>query len=487
MTFDRDLEDKLRKLGEDVGPGRSLKEAVQAKLAEQPKAQIRPVTLWRTMMKSPIMKMTPAAVVIAIVAVCIVLWQSPSTPAYAIGQTVEAMKNIRFVHVVERSRIGGVIQQERWIEMGEDGRQARYRQDKPPHILVINDGESAARFHQDTKTMFLYGRDEMPYHWIGPLRETFDNLLDEGLIIEENAVLRGRHVHKVWWPMMRRICYVDPVTKLPVALGATELRYEEPGAGTFDISRFASQEYTVIDRRPGASGAAEAGGGTDLEHVLYADLEIALHAQTSVETASGDNVIALYRTGPHTCEGELDLKVACDDDLSWHLSISKTGAVPGTYMCWLREYHMSAPGGVETVGVTLIAGGDVPREGHAATVRLKAVPRPDPDRDARACETLGFALYDAKRYAEAVAVFEKMVAAVNASEDDRAIALTWQGHMLDLLGRREQAIEQYRAVVSLGLESSVNHDQYDLSYAFTPYAVERIETPFVRRENRDRY
>jgi tetratricopeptide (TPR) repeat protein len=45
-------------------------------------------------------------------------------------------------------------------------------------------------------------------------------------------------------------CYVDPQTKLPIAIGDTELSYEDPPAGTFDI--FIPEGYAVIDKRPGA-------------------------------------------------------------------------------------------------------------------------------------------------------------------------------------------------------------------------------------------
>jgi tetratricopeptide (TPR) repeat protein len=487
MTLDRDLEQKLRKLGEEVAPGHSLKDGIQAQLAKEPEPQIQPVTPWRTMMKSPIMKMTPAAAAIVVVAICIALWQGPSTPAYAIGQTVEAMRNIRFVHVVQRSGIGGVIEQERWIELDTDGRQVRYRHDKPPHVFVINDGDSAARFHPARKAMVLYDQDEMAYQWIGSLGETFDNLLKEGLIIEEDSFRQGRCVHKVWWPSMRCVCYVDPETKLPIAIGATELSYEEPGAGTFDISRYA-YGYTVTDHRQGTDAVMESRENeADQREVLYADLEIVQHVQASVETVGRDNVIRLYQTGPHTCEGEVDLKITSDSDVSWWLSIRGTGAVPAKFSCWVREFDLLAPGGVATVGVELVAPGDVPRAGHAATVMLKLVPRPDSTRDARACETLGLALYDARRYEEALGAFERMAAATNANEDDRAIAVTWQGHMLDLLGRRDEAIARYQEVAGLGLESSMRFDRYGLSYAVTPYAKERIKTPFIRIENRDQY
>ncbi len=101
---------------------------------------------------------------------------------------------------------------------------------------------------------------------------------------------------------------------------------------------------------------------------------------------------------------------------------------------------------------------------------------------------LGFALYDVAEYEDALFVFERMQpATASGSGDDRyvALALIWQGHMLDLLGRREEAVERYRSVVDLDLDDSWSHGQYGLSYEIGPWAEERLTTPFQRVENRD--
>jgi proline iminopeptidase len=99
---------------------------------------------------------------------------------------------------------------------------------------------------------------------------------------------------------------------------------------------------------------------------------------------------------------------------------------------------------------------------------------------------LGFALYDLERYEAALAAFCRMEDRAR-SEGDRArsaMALIWQGHMLDLLGRREEALALYQRVVDMKLEDGVQHSQYDLTYAFSPYAAERLRSPFRRIENR---
>jgi proline iminopeptidase len=97
---------------------------------------------------------------------------------------------------------------------------------------------------------------------------------------------------------------------------------------------------------------------------------------------------------------------------------------------------------------------------------------------------IGFALYDAKRYEDALTAFEKMQEKAGANQHGRMLALLWQGHMLDLLGRREEAISKYRQVAEMGLEDGTQrHDQYGLAYTPSPYARERMTTPFTRVEN----
>jgi pimeloyl-ACP methyl ester carboxylesterase len=99
---------------------------------------------------------------------------------------------------------------------------------------------------------------------------------------------------------------------------------------------------------------------------------------------------------------------------------------------------------------------------------------------------IGFALYDAKRYDDALAAFEKMEENAGTDQHARILALIWQGHMLDLLGKREEAISRYRRVAEMGVEDGEQrHDQFGLAYTPSPYARERMTTPFTRVENRD--
>lgn len=99
----------------------------------------------------------------------------------------------------------------------------------------------------------------------------------------------------------------------------------------------------------------------------------------------------------------------------------------------------------------------------------------------------GFALYDVAKYEDALAVFRKLAEVSQKGQENaglKAIALIWQGFQLDLLGRRDEAILAYQAVVDLKVTGEMTYDQFGLTIAPSPYAAERIKTPFKRIENK---
>ncbi|MFC2165633.1 alpha/beta fold hydrolase [Acidobacteriota bacterium] len=98
---------------------------------------------------------------------------------------------------------------------------------------------------------------------------------------------------------------------------------------------------------------------------------------------------------------------------------------------------------------------------------------------------IGFGLYDDKKYDEACYVFTRMqhVAAKGKSPAQEAAALIWQGHMFDLLGKRNEAIKRYRLAADMNIDDTWMHGQYDLQYSLSSYAAERIQKPFQRIDN----
>jgi tetratricopeptide (TPR) repeat protein len=212
----------------------------------------------RTTMKSPIVKLAVAAAIGIAVVLSVSLWNKSTPAAYALGQTVEALQNVRFLHIKGYDDTGR-LKDERWIEIGMDGWQVRYRQQNPSWLIeqypgvpsmVIEDGESTAVYRSGKQAVILYDRKDMQYQWVGELGKAFENLRQEGTILEEDSEYQGRPAHKVWWPFLAAECYIDPTSKLPLAIGDTELSYEEPPVGTFDI--VVPDGYATVDMRPGA-------------------------------------------------------------------------------------------------------------------------------------------------------------------------------------------------------------------------------------------
>jgi len=97
---------------------------------------------------------------------------------------------------------------------------------------------------------------------------------------------------------------------------------------------------------------------------------------------------------------------------------------------------------------------------------------------------VGFALYDCEKYSDALAVFERLEAKLDSQPGSRALGLLWQGHMLDLMGRRLEALARYQKVAEMDISDSMKHSQYGLDYELSHFARERLKTPFKRIENR---
>lgn len=98
---------------------------------------------------------------------------------------------------------------------------------------------------------------------------------------------------------------------------------------------------------------------------------------------------------------------------------------------------------------------------------------------------VGFALYDARRFDDALVVFSRLeqLAADETSKTTVAMALIWQGHCLDMMNKRIEAVARYQQVAAMTLGDGTTHDQYGMAYVFSDYAEERMQTPFTYIEN----
>ena len=146
MPFKK-LEEKIRKRMHCRAGSRLRSEMLSDVLFQQEEsmqtgsAQHRPI-IRRIAMRKPIAKLASAAAVIAIAILSIGVWHKMSAPAYALEQTIEALKSVTFMHIVKCDKAGN-IEDERWEEIDLNGYQARYRQDTPSHsFYVVDDRET---------------------------------------------------------------------------------------------------------------------------------------------------------------------------------------------------------------------------------------------------------------------------------------------------------------------------------------------------------
>jgi tetratricopeptide (TPR) repeat protein len=91
---------------------------------------------------------------------------------------------------------------------------------------------------------------------------------------------------------------------------------------------------------------------------------------------------------------------------------------------------------------------------------------------------IGLVLYDGAYYVEALEAFQR---AANLSQDTtrRVVSWVWQGHLLDLLERREEALESYQKAHETRFSGSVQHDQYGIVLD-ARWIEERLRRPFTR-------
>jgi tetratricopeptide (TPR) repeat protein len=105
----------------------------------------------------------------------------------------------------------------------------------------------------------------------------------------------------------------------------------------------------------------------------------------------------------------------------------------------------------------------------------------------QACETkiedsgvwfkLGLTLYDGRYYPEAL---DAMMRVPGGDSDWHFAALVWQGHLLDLLGRRAEAMARYQEALKAPGSPSMRHDQYNLVID-KHWVEERLKTTFERK------
>jgi len=85
-------------------------------------------------------------------------------------------------------------------------------------------------------------------------------------------------------------------------------------------------------------------------------------------------------------------------------------------------------------------------------------------------------LYDGRHYEEALEIAKSL----EKNPEWRFAAFVWEGQLLDLLGKRTEAVGAYHEALKMPGAPSIRHDQYGLVID-KKWAEERLKTPFERK------
>ncbi len=91
---------------------------------------------------------------------------------------------------------------------------------------------------------------------------------------------------------------------------------------------------------------------------------------------------------------------------------------------------------------------------------------------------LGLTLYDGEFYDEAFEAF-KRTQELGDEPFYVFAALVWQGHVLDLLGRREEALKFYQKAMEIEFKGEIRHGQYGMVLN-EEWVEERLKSAFQR-------
>jgi hypothetical protein len=210
----------------------------------------------RSLMPRKITSLAAAAVVVVAVAVGLSVFHSNATPAYAIGQTVEAMKKIETVYMRGEFYKQGPF--ECWMRFNGDP-------DRPTHVWLGRTGQNLCKIcspagvfglNKRTNRVHFASRDERGKNWIPRFGSFFKDTLRQARSSDAVQIDDGNDVITIHiiTPQREREVLVDAGTKLPTRFTTVreddetemmrqtlavkqlvEIRYnEEPPAGIFD-------------------------------------------------------------------------------------------------------------------------------------------------------------------------------------------------------------------------------------------------------------
>lgn len=128
MTAEKNIENKLKELGQAIGSNESMAENIITHINIKPIAEFNHAR--RRLIMSRFTKLAATVVIIATIALSISIWDKSMPMAYALEETIEANDNIRYIHI-KSFNPSHDEPKEFWVECDEAGQLRRARWHMP--------------------------------------------------------------------------------------------------------------------------------------------------------------------------------------------------------------------------------------------------------------------------------------------------------------------------------------------------------------------
>ena len=257
----------------DPGHRDGLEEKLLRVLSNRPRRKW-PLQTWRILMKNRLTRLAAAVVLLVAVGGLLSILDKSVAPAYAVGQTVDAIRQVKTVHLAGEFYKQGKF--ECWMKF--DG-----NPDRPTHVWLGREGQSICKIcspqgvfglNRRTSWVHLAARDERGKDWILKFGSFFEEAVkkagtDESVEIGTEARTDGKEfiVISIKTPNREQKFLVDSVTKLPISFSTTRddapmemmkktlairnlewIRYnEQPPEGIFDMPPDAKLVESEVD------------------------------------------------------------------------------------------------------------------------------------------------------------------------------------------------------------------------------------------------
>lgn len=206
--------------------------------------------LWRKIMNTRITKFAAAAMIVLIAALSIMFLEKSVSPAYAIEQTIEAMRSINSIHAYCTNWDNS--QGEVWVQVDPETGQEEYHYADQGDLLIVGTPEATYYYYKDENLVRI--RNEyvpasdvrisrffedlvgwvQQYHGQLSFYSKFDEELQQEVIMVHASIPKQRDMQE-----QEYIVRVDYQTKLPISLEALK---NVPGQGVKSVDRL---EYNV--------------------------------------------------------------------------------------------------------------------------------------------------------------------------------------------------------------------------------------------------